>query len=256
MGEKSLGAKLQHDGIELHNVEWFREKVVSWADKVCTGKLSKELAWKALNLTILKSVEYPLAATSFLERQYQKMMAPALMLPLNQAGIQSRMPHTLVYGPTKTQGLGLHDIQVTQLIEHLEQLMRHAGEPMLTGELLGNCIEGIQLGTALSKPLWELSSDDWGKCVTKSWVCSTWIEIHKFNVTIEDTYPKLPNPIPGDYNLMDVFNRGTRNSHINVRKQIAWCREYLNVIYLSDLVNPDGETIKKYALEGVRLHDF
>ena len=47
MGMKALGAKLRHDGVETENVNWFRGKVEKWANRVRTGKLSQDFAWKA-----------------------------------------------------------------------------------------------------------------------------------------------------------------------------------------------------------------
>ena len=35
--KQALEAKLQHDGIEIDNVNWFKEKVAKWADEVKTG---------------------------------------------------------------------------------------------------------------------------------------------------------------------------------------------------------------------------
>ena len=55
------------------------------------------------------------------------------------------MPRDLVYGPLEGQGLGLKNIRVMQLIEHLDQYMRHAGRDTLTGKLLGNCYEAFNL---------------------------------------------------------------------------------------------------------------
>ena len=77
------------------------------------------------------------------------------------------MPRDLVYGPLEGQGLGLKNIRVMQLIEHLDQYMRHTGRDMLTGKLLGNCYEGIQLALGTATLLWRLSFEVWG-----DYVCS------------------------------------------------------------------------------------
>ena len=75
-----------------------------WADKVCTGKLSRSLAWKALNHTILKSVEYPLAATCYSETKCNKIMAPALLTALIY---REGCPEILYTDPWKDKGLAL-----------------------------------------------------------------------------------------------------------------------------------------------------
>ena len=64
---------------------------------------------------------------------------------LPQIGFQSKFPRTLLYGPSSAQGGELISIRITQLIAHLDMLMRHDNSHSLTGRLLGNCIEGLQL---------------------------------------------------------------------------------------------------------------
>ena len=252
-GKKALGAKTRRDGIETDNVEWFRGKTVMWADKVRTGKLSRALVWKALNHTILKSVEYPLASTCFTENQCTRIMAPALLSALPHSGIQGRLPRDLVYGPLEGQGLGLKNIRVTQLIEHLDQLMRHASRDTVTGRLLANCSEGIQLSLGSAVPLWRLSYPLWGGHVTNSWLKSTWKDAMDLGILVQDTFPILPRSRGGDMMLSDELMHSLPACSRSFKRNVLHTKEHMRALYLSDIVTPDGKSILESAWLGKRI---
>ena len=67
----------------------------------------------------MKTIEYPLVATTFSKKDCAYFMAPILRFGLNSLCLQHRLPRALVYALLKFQGIGLRDPWATQLIAHL-----------------------------------------------------------------------------------------------------------------------------------------
>jgi hypothetical protein len=171
---KALGVKSRHDGKETDNVKFFRNKTSEWADHIRTNKLRPTDAWKALNSTILRGLEYPLMATCLSEKQCTDVMAPALMAALPASGIQRRFPRELLYGPLAAQGLGLPFIFTSQTIEHCITCLRHGNQETLTGQLLRGSLETNILEIGSSLPFWILDYKTWSPLMTDSWLKATW----------------------------------------------------------------------------------
>jgi hypothetical protein len=61
---ETLGVWIAMNGNQRAQALALWEKAVLWADKVRTGRFSHAEAWYSLQFCIMKSLEYPLAATS------------------------------------------------------------------------------------------------------------------------------------------------------------------------------------------------
>ena len=59
-------------------IQFYRKKAAVWVDRICTSKLSVHDAWSALQTTILRALEYPLAATTITWRECSWIMSPAI----------------------------------------------------------------------------------------------------------------------------------------------------------------------------------
>ena len=84
----------------------------------------------------MKTLEYPLVATSFTEDQVKEIMSTLLKVTLNLCGIQKRLPYPLLYGPLLERGCGLKDIFTLQLAFHLMVILKHQQRDTTTSDLL------------------------------------------------------------------------------------------------------------------------
>lgn len=75
-GMRTLGVILAPDGNNKDQVAALREKAEQWAELIITGHLEREEAWRALNTTILKSLEYPLTATTLTQQETTIFLPP------------------------------------------------------------------------------------------------------------------------------------------------------------------------------------
>ena len=106
---EALGMFTHPNGHMKDEVRHLRQKVLTWMDGLRTGKVSKHMVWYCLNATIMKTLEYPLVATTFSCQETLQFMKPLLKVALNSFGIQKHLPRALVYGTLQWRGLGIQD---------------------------------------------------------------------------------------------------------------------------------------------------
>jgi hypothetical protein len=81
----------------------------------------------------MKTLAYPLMATSLSLAQCDAIMKPILDAALPALGINQHLSHTVVYGPRKYQGLGVQHLWTLQGILKLWIAIAHGGAYTITG---------------------------------------------------------------------------------------------------------------------------
>ena len=112
------------------------ELAILWAEKVRSGRLSHAEAWFSLQYCIMKSLEYPLMATSLTRDQCDKIMSPIRQAALPALRINRHLPLIVVHGPQRFQGVGIPDLWTLQGICKLWLAIQHGDAPMITGHQL------------------------------------------------------------------------------------------------------------------------
>jgi hypothetical protein len=102
---RTLGVRLAPDGNNQAEVLFLKERVNNWADRIQTGHLPRRFVWESMHTTIIKSIQYPLLATTMTEAECNAIMAPLLAHRLSGSGIVRTMKRDVVYDPQKYQGL-------------------------------------------------------------------------------------------------------------------------------------------------------
>ena len=97
--KEALGIQTRLDGGMDDEVEYLKNKVLTWCTMLRTQKIYGYEAWYCLVSTIMKSIEYPLAATTFSREQVDDIMRPLFKTALNMCNIQRHLPRKLLYGP-------------------------------------------------------------------------------------------------------------------------------------------------------------
>jgi hypothetical protein len=196
----------------------------------------------------MMTIEHPLVATTFTIKQCQTIMAPILKEALHSVKVQKRLPQVLVYGPTKYQGLGIHDPWTMQLISHLQCILRHCTRFTITGLLHNTNMDNLTLELGSSLPFWQLEYDDWQPIATHSWITKTWRDLQLTPLTI-----KGPMNIPKARRLQDVFlmedsfvAMGLEGDDLRLLNDM---RMFKQVIRLSDITSADGQVILKSFLD-------
>ena len=82
-----LGVLLSPDGSNDKQIEVMRGITSRWSERVHTGSMSRNDAWQALIMTIMKKIGYYLIELILTEQDCIRIMAPALEIGLGRSGI-------------------------------------------------------------------------------------------------------------------------------------------------------------------------
>ena len=123
-------------------------KVLRWADRIRSGRLTHHEAWFSLILCMMKTLEYPLMATSLSKSQCDTIMKPILDAGLSALGFNCKMTRAVVYGPRRFQGVGIPNLWILQGILKLRLALAHGDAPTITGCSLRSvlALHTIELG--------------------------------------------------------------------------------------------------------------
>ena len=249
-----LGLQVRHDGIQDDEKNYLIQKAKKWADAVRTGHLRKKDAWYCLNSSIMKSLEYPLMATTFSKQDCDDIMKPILNAALATSGVQRLLPRNLVHGNLRSQGLGVADLYHTQLIAHLHTILRHANHPTITGKHLRDSSESLILELGSAKPFWELDYATYGVLATpRLWLANTWEALDSTSLQLKGPLPLLGILRDGDLHLMDIFVANNFSGHDLF--QLNLCRMYLQAITLADITTADGRYLEHAAWHGTHFRN-
>jgi len=205
VANEALGIQTRPDGKMQDERDCLLQKASQWAEAVRAKQLSQSETWYCAQSTIMKTLEYPLVATSLSRSDVDTIMAPILKAILPKLGIQKKIPHSLLYGSTSVQGFNLKDPWVTQLVEHLQATMLHQYRDAPSADLHVENMELLQCHVGSAVPFWELTFDLYGCLAPRSWMKATWEHLDKTPLTLKG--PKFtisPKQARNDY-LMDIF---------------------------------------------------
>jgi hypothetical protein len=124
----SLGVMFAPSGEMQDQVKHLRKKAEAWADLLRTRRISPEAAWYSLAASIMKTIEYPLLATSMSKQDITFIMAPILLSALPRAKICRYLSRDVIYTLPMHHGMGLQNPFYTQGIRKLMEVL-HADCP-------------------------------------------------------------------------------------------------------------------------------
>ena len=229
-------------------VHYLKTKVTKWCDAVRSKRLLRSEAWYCLNSTIMKTIEYPLMATTISKRDMDEIMKPILATALPISGVQQRIPKKLLYGTLRSQGLNIQDPYTTQLIEHLLSILRHCHRYTPSSELHAENMELVQCHVGSKTPFWELPYPLYGCLAPEGWMQFTWETLSATNITIRGPLPTIPLSRLHDIHLMDAFIHHTHDT--SILQELNDCRMFLQATTLSHISTADGHNIQHHAWYG------
>jgi len=169
----TLGIWSRLDGLMTDEVNALKSKALKWVDVVRTKHINPTEAWYSINHTIMKMIEYPLAATSISKKDMQDIMHPILQAALPKAHIQKHFPHKLVYGTLMSKGFRVHDPSAPQVIEHVHSLIRHSFQDSPSNDLHVQNMELVQCYVGTEKPFWDVPFAEYGHLAPQGWMAFT-----------------------------------------------------------------------------------
>jgi hypothetical protein len=235
---ETLGVWIAMNGNQRAQALALWEKAVLWADKVRTGRFSHAEAWYSLQFCIMKSLEYPLAATSLSKKQCDEIMKPIRAAALPALGINRHLPLTVVHGPQQYQGVGIPDLWTVQGILKLGLALQHGDAQTITGHQLRASIELHTMELGLPGHLSQHDFSTYGHLATTSWIKHLWEFCDESNLHFHSTTPQLTLAREHDSFLMSTFVAyGYRKEELSL---LNLCRLSCHSVRLSDITTGDG----------------
>ena len=144
---------LAPDGNNQQQVKELRQKAETWGDKIRTSHLPRSDTWKALNSIIMRTLNYPLLASTLTIEELNHIMSPILQSALPSIGVGRNLSRKVVYGPSTYLGLGLEHPFISQQLSHLCHFIQYINQQSLPGHLLRTSYQYLQLESGLQSPL-------------------------------------------------------------------------------------------------------
>jgi hypothetical protein len=123
---RTLGIKLASDGNDQAQFHKLLDVANTWKEHIRAGHLPRKLDWESMTTKILRTIHYPLPATTLSPKQCDAIMTPILQAGLPCSGIVRTIPRVPVYGPIEYQGLGIPDLYTSQGISHIERILKYS----------------------------------------------------------------------------------------------------------------------------------
>jgi hypothetical protein len=245
--KETLGVFIAMDGNHKAQTQALIDKATLWADRVRTGSFSHAEAWYSLQFCLMKSLEYPLMATSLSKTQCNDIMKPIRAAVLPALGINRHLSLVVAHAPQLYQGVGIPDLWTVQGILKLWIAIQHGDAPTITGNQLRASMELHTMEIGLPGHLLSQKYDVFSHLATTSWLKHLWEFCADSNIQVSTTTPKLELARHNDEFLMHKFSTyGYKNKQLY---QLNLCRLYCHATRLSDIATGDGRRIQAASWE-------
>ncbi|MGL5936442.1 MAG: hypothetical protein ACRCZI_12575, partial [Cetobacterium sp.] len=209
--KKALGIMSRPDGKMTDEFKYLKLRVREWCDALRTRRLTPEEAWYSLHATILRTLEYPLTATTFTQAQCTELLQPILAAALPRSGVQRRLPRALVYGPLRTRGLNVPNLYWVQLIHHVQSIMRHMCRDTPSRDMHEENMDLVQFHVGSAANFWELPYEEYGALAPDGWMKHTWESLSKTPLTLKGRFTRhgdglrLEEEVRGKLNIISIL---------------------------------------------------
>ena len=216
--KETPGVFLAMDGNNRTQVKQLHKKGTEFAAQICTSTLNP---MEAINLT---------------QSEWDYIMKPILSATLLKSGIVRTFPRTLVYASKSFSGLGILHPYLHQQIKHIHTCMEQTIQESITNNLLRSNTEQLRLELGFNP------DDSWHTDDTKSYLTPSWLRDLFTFCDSNDLYLQDDCPSLTLWTTNDQFIVRTLSQHYagNDLRMINHCREFLQVITLSDISTADG----------------
>lgn len=189
---------------------------------------------------VLKSLEYPLLATTMTKTELGQIMSTILKIGLSRSGICRNISRDAVFSINKYFGFDINHLFVTRGIRKLKMFLSPQGTT--TAHLITTSLHYYQKEVGLGE---EAFTHECGKeairYVTSGWITSLGDFLHSYNIQLTKHH-KNPFRFRDDNYLMALaITKGIKGQQL---KLFNCCRIILKVELLSDIITADGQKVK------------
>ena len=252
--EKTLGVMMAPLENEAAQEQYYRDIATKWAENLRPGTLHKYDVIPLIKTTVMKSLEYPMPLSTLSESTWVSIISPILQVCLPKAGVCRNFPRAAVLAPMKLQGLDIPHPFGLQICHHLTVLLKHSANNTSAGEYLDANLQAHQLETGTSYGLLQQDYSNTAILSSDTWLKRVWHELEALDTYVAFDSPALDLHCEGDSLLMELFMDAAVDQ--DVLLWLNWCRLYLRVSTVSDLLTADGSHIRNSVWHGQRDDTF
>ena len=247
---RTLGVHITPSGDSKGALKVLLEAALSYCSNIVASKLTRQETLKSYIQYLLLKLRYQPPLLQLTKRECDKLMAPVLQAILPKMHINRNTSIAIIHGPEELGGLALPHLHTIQGIDKLKLFVGHLRLNHRTAKLIYIDLTYIQIIPGIGE--FFLNKDytpySW---VEKGWLTSLWEFVSQVKLTF--SYPSAWQPPllrQGDTFLTDFFL--SLKLPLKEMGLLNWCRLYLQVLTLSDIVAANGHFILQHAKDGVK----
>ena len=239
---ETLGVWQAPDGNDKVQVEKLITKIKDWGTTIAKSDMKRSEARSAVHVTIGKSIRYPLAATAISSKQAQTIDSAFRHAALGKMGIVRTAPSLPAGAPLELGGFGMaHNIEINQMIDHLDICTKHGHTSSATGHLLRASFESLAMEAGVAGDPTQMQIQDIPWVTANTWVGNTIQSLAKYSLELHSGLRglKLWTNID-EITLMEMAAPLLTSSNGYMFNKV---RQHLKIVTISDILTADGRTV-------------
>ena len=241
-----LGIWMCPDGNNRAQIEAMRKKTNEWADKVRTRFITKEEARVSIQISLRSSLKYPLPTLTLQEHECKYIMAPIVKYGLPRTGLPKSLPCAMREASLTVGGTSFPSLYHMQGCARIEALVEHIRIKSPTYYILMSLIDTLRLEAGLDHKLFSSHQFKEYRWLTFGWVSESLRYAEQNEITLTNIGSTLHPQRLHDRSVMQLILE-SHSYTVSQIKAINRCRIALNVYWLSDIVDANGQTIQTAA---------
>ncbi len=244
--DKTLGVYHCPAGGHAKHLQKMRDSVFEWLGQMKNGRLSPTLIWQSYKKQLRKRLVYALGTLTNSVEAAEKCLEEVdyTLLPLLNVNRHVRKGWRRLH--QTFGGIGLLHLPTEQLICRLNILQQHYASTSTVGRKLSCSLHWLQLQVGHDDNPLLLDYQRWSFLTCRSWWVELWQSLHNSSVTLSLQYKRQTKPRQHDKTIMGFLMEN--NIPKGVMIKMNRCRNYLQVLFMSDICTADGKFIERRFL--------
>ena len=248
---KSLGT---YQGVSAHSSAQFRalkKKTIPLIRALVNSPVTQHQAYLHHSLCFHSSIVYPLSVCHLSQHQLHNLQSSYLSVSRNKLGLPRSHPDALLFGPRRYGGLGILNLQIEAALSGVETIVRNLRTTGTADNIITLFLHKWQQASGMSHPLLQYPSIHAPHLEGHFYThIRSFLATHQLSIEIHGIDILTP-PRENDECIMDVACDSDVFTDKEIRK-IFYCKNYLEVKWLSDMCTADGEQLLAGPYEGIR----
>lgn len=235
--ESNMTAEYEYRILEMQDLAMYMNRVVFFQNECTTIYHSR---WQS-------RISFYLPLTTFTFSQCKRLQGAMYAALLPQMGYNRHLPKVVRHGPKHLGGSGLIHMFTEQGIKHIQHFTGTIRQSSALSEILQITFSNYQLHLGIST-FFLNTNIKYCPHHIQGRIAFLWKFSNQYNITFH--CPKIWTPPlthSNDINLMDKITKVLNIASSSVNTFNA-CREYLQIINLSDIISKNGREIRRDIL--------